>query len=85
MRRALLCTPLQSGDFADPPPRDLEGRSLQPWLDRYTPAKGRRIWVHAFGPNGEETVDVRELAETLHDFARWPAGTCYEIVVEVDP
>jgi len=80
--RAVLCMFLQ-GNHNERPPLSLEQRSLLPWVDRWTPASGRKVWVKALRVDGtQEITDAREWIETCHDEKRWPAGTVFELVTE---
>lgn len=83
--RSLLCNFLRV-PFGDRPELSTEQRSLTPWIDRWTPGDGRKVWVQATvaRPDGvsREVVDAREWIETLHDETRWPSGTVFELVTE---
>ncbi len=86
MIRSVLCglgpgdddtSPLGEAEHHDP-------RPLTPWLSRWDIDRTHRLHVKASLPDGhtKEILDVRHWAETLHDVARWPDGTTFEIVVE---
>ena len=83
--RAYLCTPIPMNP-GERPALSTEQRSLTPWIDRWTPGDGRKIWVHATvkGDSGVrfEVIDAREWIETMRDEKRWPHGTIFEVVSE---
>ena len=79
--RAFLCTGI--GAAGERPDLPAEQRSLTPWIDRWTPGDGRKIWVLATVPGqGSQVIDARDWIETMHDELRWPHGTVFEIVTE---
>jgi hypothetical protein len=83
--RAFLCTESPAA-ACDRPSLPTEQRALTPWIDRWTPGDGRKIWINATVPRAGsvsfETIDAREWIETMHDERRWPPGTCFEVVTE---